>query len=151
MMEVDLQTYLPDDILTKVDRASMAVSLETRVPFLEHRVVEHAWRMPLELKRRPGQTNWAVRQLLYRHVPRDLVDRPKKGFSVPIHEWLRGPLREWAEDLLSERRLKSEGYFRRGTIRDAWQAHSRGDANMQSQLWTVLMFQSRLRDQSSRA
>lgn len=142
MMALDMLGYLSDDILVKVDRAAMAVSLETRVPFLDRHVVEFAWRLPLNLKVREGRTKWVLRQLLYRHVPSELVERPKMGFGVPINAWLRGPLREWAEALLDERRLSSEGYFRPEPIRRAWAAHLEGRLDEQDRLWSVLMFQS---------
>jgi asparagine synthase (glutamine-hydrolysing) len=142
MMALDMLGYMPDDILVKVDRAAMSTSLETRVPFLDHRVVELAWSMPMDVKLRDGQTKWALRQVLYRHVPREMIDRPKAGFGVPIDSWLRGPLRAWAEALLDEGRLRREGYFRPEPIRRIWEAHQSGRANMQHQLWTVLMFQS---------
>jgi asparagine synthase (glutamine-hydrolysing) len=142
MMYVDLVSYLPDDILAKVDRAAMAVSLETRVPMLDHRVVEFAMSLPLAVLRAEGSTKWPLRQLLYRHVPRELVERPKMGFGVPIDSWLRGALRDWAEDLLSETNLKAANFFESGPIRTAWREHLSGRRNHQYLLWDVLMFQA---------
>jgi len=141
MMFMDSITYLPDDILCKVDRAAMGVSLETRIPFLNHKVVELAWRLPLHMKIRNGQGKWLLRELLFKHVPRKFIERPKQGFSLPIAEWLRGPLREWAEELLNESRLKNEGYFYPKPIRNAWEEHLKGN-NMHNQLWGILMFQA---------
>ncbi len=142
MMAFDQHAYLPNDILVKLDRASMGVSLEARAPFLDHRILEFAGRLPLGLKIRNGQGKWLLRQILYRHVPRELVDRPKAGFAVPLDSWLRGPLREWAEDLLSETRLRRHGYFRPAPIRRKWREHLSGTWNWASPLWTVLAFQA---------
>lgn len=142
MMIWDTLTYLPDDILHKVDRAAMGVSLETRVPFLDHRVAELAWRMPLHMKIRNGQGKWALRQVLYRYVPRELIERPKAGFAIPLNQWLRGPLREWAEELLEESRLNSGGVFAAGPIREKWHQHLAGTHDWTTKLWAVLMFQA---------
>ena len=135
-------TYLPDDILAKVDRASMAVGLEVRVPYLDHRVVEFAWSLPLSMKVGGGLTKRILRRVLYRHVPRELMTRAKWGFSVPIHEWLRGPMRYWADTLLSEKRLRDDGLFDPATVRAAWQQHISGRRNLQHELWSILMFQA---------
>ena len=142
MMLWDALTYMQDDILAKVDRAAMGVSLETRIPFLDHRVFQLAWRLPLGMKIRQGETKWALRQVLYRYVPRELIERPKAGFAVPVSQWLRGPLRDWAEDLLDETRLSQEGYFNAKLVRGAWSQHLSERRDWGSRLWTVLMFQA---------
>lgn len=142
MMALDMLGYMNDDILTKVDRAGMAASLEARVPMLDHRVVEFAWRLPMAYKLREGQTKWVLREVLYRHVPRALIERPKSGFAVPVGTWLRGPLRAWAEELLDESRLRREGFLLPQPIRRKWAEHLSGNHNWESQLWNVLMFQA---------
>ena len=142
MMAIDTLTYLPDDIMVKVDRASMNVSLETRAPFLDHRVVEFAWRLPLEVKIRDGQSKWVLRQVLDRHVSKELVERPKKGFGVPLADWLRGPLRDWSESLLDEQRLRNEGFLSPDPIRRRWAEHLSGRKNWASCIWDILMFQA---------
>ncbi len=147
MMFMDEMSYLPDDILVKVDRAAMANSLETRVPFLDHRVIELACSLPMSLKMRDGQTKWLLRQVLYQYIPRQLIERPKAGFGIPLGDWLRGPLRDWAEALLDEARLRREGYFDAQFVRAKWQANLEGKHNNQSFLWNVLMFQEWLEEQ----
>jgi len=142
MMVLDTVSYLPDDILTKVDRASMNVSLETRLPFLDHRIMEFAWRLPLSMKVLRGQSKYVLRQVLYKYVPEQLIERPKMGFSIPLDSWLRGPLREWAETLLDESRIKKEGFFDPALIRKKWLEHLSARYNWQHQLWVILMFQS---------
>jgi len=147
MMAMDAGQYMTDDILVKVDRAAMANSLETRVPLLDYRVVELAWQLPLPMKIRGGVGKWILREVLYRHVPRELIERPKKGFSVPLGQWLRGPLRDWGESLLNEQRLKQEGYFAPALVRRAWAQHLQGKRDHARKLWSILMFQAWLEKQ----
>lgn len=141
-MAADLVGYLPNDILVKVDRAAMAVSLETRMPFLDHRLIEFAWRLPFNFKIEGDQTKAILRRLLHRYVPKGLVDRPKMGFGAPIDEWLRGPLREWAEALLDPRLLGEQGYLDAKVIERLWRDHLSGTVDEQRRLWVILMFQS---------
>ena len=142
MMALDLVSYLPDDILVKVDRAAMGVSLETRVPLLDPRVIRYAWSLPRDFKVRSGKTKWALRQVLYRHVPSTLIDHPKKGFAVPIEEWLRGPLRDWAESLLDDALIRKQGVLEPEFVSEAWDNYLTGDNDATSQIWNMLMFQA---------
>ena len=142
MMLKDSLTYLPDDILCKVDRAAMSNSLETRVPFLDHRVVEYAWSMPIEMKIRNNKGKWALRQILNKYVPSDLIDRPKSGFAIPIGEWLRGPLKAWAEDLIDENKIIKQGFLNHKNVSKIWKLHISGNADYTARIWSILMFQS---------
>lgn len=148
MLYWDMMTYLPDEILAKLDRATMAVSLEGRIPMLDHKLVEFSWRVPSELKQRDGKGKWLLRQVLYRHLPRKLMDRPKMGFSVPIQSWLRGPLRGWAESLLEEGKLRSDGFFDATLVRQVWESFLLGQNRKHHELWAVLMFQAWLDENS---
>jgi asparagine synthase (glutamine-hydrolysing) len=142
MVFLDLMTYHPDDILHKVDRASMAVSLETRVPYLDHNLIEFIMSFPLKMKIRNGSSKWILRQVLYRYLPQDLMERAKMGFAVPVGDWIKGSMREWAESLINERRLKKEGYFKEQTVGKMWQQHLSGKYNHTHELWNILMFQA---------
>jgi asparagine synthase (glutamine-hydrolysing) len=142
MLWFDLVRYLPNDILVKLDRAAMAVSLETRVPFLDRQVLDLAWRLPVQVKLRDGQTKWPLRQVLQRHVPADLVDRPKMGFGFPIGRLLRGPLREWANHLLADGRLRAQGLLDPAPIRRAWAVHCSRSQDLGYELWDVLVLQA---------
>ena len=141
MMTLDLLTYLPDDILVKVDRAAMASSLETRVPFLDHKLIEHVFKIPHSLKYRNGNGKWILKRILNQYVPKSLTQRPKMGFEIPIGSWLRGPLRDWAENLLNEKRLNQENFFNTKFVRAKWLDHLDGKKNWQHDLWDILMFQ----------
>ena len=142
LMYLEASTSLPDDMLVKVDRAAMGVSLETRVPYLDHRLLEFSWRLPLHMKLRDGAGKWILRQVLYRHVPRSLVDHPKSGFGIPIDIWLKGPLRDWVEEMLDEGKLLRSGFLDPNPVRERWREHLEGRRKWQPQLWGVLMFQS---------
>jgi asparagine synthase (glutamine-hydrolysing) len=142
MMYWDFVQYLPDEILAKVDRASMSVSLETRIPLLDHRIIEFAWSLPNHFRQRLGQGKWLLRQVLYQYVPRKLVQRPKQGFAAPIEEWLRTTLRPWAEELLSRTTLQQDGFFQESLVRKKWSEHLSGQRNWGRPLWNVLLFQA---------
>jgi asparagine synthase (glutamine-hydrolysing) len=142
MMALDLLTYLPDDILVKVDRAAMASSLETRVPFLDHKLIEYVFKIPHSFKFRNGNGKWILKKILNQYVPKSLTERPKMGFEIPLGSWLRGPLRDWAEDLLNEKRLNQENFFNTKLVRDKWLEHLNGKKNWQHHLWDILMFQA---------
>lgn len=149
MMQLDTIAYLPDDILVKVDRASMAASLEAREPLLDHRIVEFAWRLPLSIRVGDGTGKRVLKEVLYRYVPREMIERPKMGFGVPLAQWLRGPLRDWAEDLLDAERLQAEGLLNPFIVRDLWGEHLGASRDNSTQLWPILMFQAWLRDGSA--
>ena len=142
MQKLDLLTYLPDDLLVKVDRAAMAVSLETRVPFLDHEIVEFVMSLPLNFKLKNGQGKYLLRKVIYKHVPKEILERPKMGFTVPLGEWLRGPLEDWAQELIEPNRLKQEGYFDSDSVMKMWNEHSNGRANWGHQLFNIFIFQN---------
>ncbi|MBW8838192.1 MAG: hypothetical protein JF605_25110 [Burkholderia sp.] len=149
MMMQDALTYFPGDILTKVDRAAMAVSLETRTPFTDPELMGYAWQLPAEMKIHEGQGKVLLRQLLYRYVPPHLIERPKAGFAAPIGAWLRGPLNEWAADLLAPDTLKAQGFFDPAEVQRMWNTHRSGQRDMEQPLWNLLMFQSWLKNRGS--
>ena len=148
MMLTDTMAYLPEDILTKVDRATMATSLEARAPLLDFRIIEYAWQLPLNQKYAYGKGKLPLRALLSRYMPHDYFERPKQGFGIPVHEWLRGPLREWGENLLDKQTLKEDGYFNVSTVRTLWRNHLSGKQNYGYELWNILVFQSWLKTQN---
>ena len=150
-MAADLAEYLPNDILVKVDRAAMAVSLETRMPFLNHHLIEFAWHLPLGLKIKGRQTKAIFPQLLHRYVPESIINRPKMGFAAPVGEWLRGPLREWADPLLDQSLIRNQGFFHADVVDRLWRKHLRGVADESRRLWVILMFQSWLQAQLPKA
>ena len=145
MMYMDTLNYLPNDILVKVDRASMASSLETRLPLLDHRIVEFAWSIPLEMKLQNKRSKWLLREVLKRYLPYNLIDRPKSGFAVPIAKWLKGPLKNWADELLDEKLIDSQEFLSSKSINSIWNEHLSGKQNLSKKLWTILMFQSWLK------
>ena len=140
-MRLDMKKYLPDNILTKVDRASMGNGLETRLPFLDHRTIEYTMRIPLELKIHHGLGKQPLRNILDQYVPRELIERPKMGFSLPVNQWLKGPLRDWAESLLDYNRLRDEGFFKADQVRNKWNNYLSGRESSHYEIWTLLMFQ----------
>ena len=148
MMFLDAVRYLPDDILVKVDRATMAIALEARVPYLDHRIFEFAARLPLQLKISGATSKWILRRVLYQYVPKELIERPKRGFSVPIGNWLRGPLRDWAEELLMESRVRREGFFNARAVQALWKAHLSAQQDLEHPIWSILMFQAWLAERS---
>ncbi len=151
MMTADIQSYLSEDILAKVDRASMSASLELREPLLDHRVAEFALALPMNRKYRISQMKWLLRQVAYRHIPARLLDRPKQGFEMPVGSWLRGPLRDWAQNLLDPRRIEADGYLNPEPVAQRWKNHVAGSLDWQGKLWNVLMFQSWLVEERRQA
>ena len=141
-MFADINLYMVDDILTKVDRASMSTSLESRVPLLDHRIVEFALKLPLHYKIKSGKSKYILRKVLEKYVPNELTKRPKMGFGVPIDSWLQGPIKEWAESLINPSKIKNQGYLNSDLIQKIWQEHLSGERNWQAKLWNVLIFQS---------
>lgn len=148
MMILDFLTYLPGDILVKIDRASMASSIETRAPFLDHKLIEYVWKIPHRFKNKNGQGKWILKEILKQYVPKDLTERPKMGFGVPIGTWLRGPLKDWAENLLDEKTMQEEGFLNSKLVKKKWEEHISGIRNWQYDLWDVLMFQAWIKEQS---